>query len=333
LPEPQATEASGATASAEQIGAAYDYGDGRVLLVNRATPSRSQLHLVIAHELTHALEDQHFRLRLATARGPSEAEQARRALIEGTATYLAARYDARYQGNHVPLRLQIAGQQSVFAAGGETPFAVKANTIFDYVSGPLFAARLYRRAGRSWRLVNRALRDPPQLTRYILHPAAWPPTRPAAEIELGSLRPGGSGWRAVGGGLAGEQSLLAILSDGAPTRIAEAAATGWRGGRFALWRRAGATCALGCSSDDAGVIAIRFRDHADARQLAEAFIDYALLGRLGDHVGERTWRVDDGYATLATARRSAAIGLAPSARLAADLARRGARAASPPPPP
>ena len=30
-------------------------------------------------------------------------------------------------------------------------------TIFDYVSGPLFVARLFRRAGRSWRLVDRAL--------------------------------------------------------------------------------------------------------------------------------------------------------------------------------
>src|SRR5262249_41783846 len=54
LPEPQATEASGATSSAEQIGAAYDYRSGRILLVNRAISSRRQLHLVVAHELTHA---------------------------------------------------------------------------------------------------------------------------------------------------------------------------------------------------------------------------------------------------------------------------------------
>jgi len=52
LPELPASDAT-ARGPSEQIGAAYDYGDRRILLVNRTTSSRSQLHLVIAHELTH----------------------------------------------------------------------------------------------------------------------------------------------------------------------------------------------------------------------------------------------------------------------------------------
>jgi hypothetical protein len=327
LPEPQATEASGATASAEQIGAAYDYRSGRILLVNRAISSRRQLHLVIAHELTHALEDQHFDLRLATSRGPSEVAQARRALIEGTATYIAARYDRRYQGNRLRLDLEISGQRSVFAAGGQTPFAVKASTIFDYVSGPLFVARLYDRA-RGWRLVNRALRSPPQLTRYILHPRSWPTSRPAAGVTLAGVRPQGPSWLRVGGGFAGEQLLLSILSEGAPTTVSQAAAAGWRGGRFAVWRAAGADCPLGCPTGDAGVVAVRLRGGADVGQLAEAFLDYALLGRLGERTGPRTWRLLEGYTTLAAGRRSAAIAFAPSASAAHRLARAAAAAAS-----
>jgi hypothetical protein len=326
LPEPQATEASGATASAEQIGAAYDYRSGRILLVNRAISSRRQLHLVIAHELTHALEDQHFDLRLATSRGPSEVAQARRALIEGTATYIAARYDRRYQGNRLRLELEISGQRSVFAAGGQTPFAVKASTIFDYVSGPLFVARLYDRA-HGWRLVNRALRSPPQLTRYILHPRSWPASRPAAGVTLAAVRPPGASWLRVGGGLAGEQLLLSILSEGAPTTVAQAAAAGWRGGRFAVWRAAGADCPLGCPTGDAGVVAVRLRGGADVGQLAQAFLDYALLGRLGERTGPRTWRLLQGYAALAAGRRSAAIAFAPSAGAAHGLARAAAAAA------
>lgn len=333
LPEPQATEASGAAGSAEEIGAAYDYADDRILLVNRTSTTRGQLHLVLAHELTHALEAEHFRLRLATSRGPSEAEQVRRAMIEGTATFVAARYSSRYQGNRLPVLDQISGQRSVFAAGGQTPFAVKASTIFDYVSGPLFVARLYRRAGHSWRLVDRALRHPPRLTRYILHPRAWPPARPAARVRLDTVKPPGHAWRELGGGRAGEQTLLAILSVGAPPTLAADGAAGWRGGSFALWRRAGASCPIGCETADAGVVAVRLRGHADVGQLAEAFIDYALLGRLGIHVGERTWHVGEGYTALATGPSSAAIALAPTPPIARDLARRGAVAAAPGPDP
>jgi hypothetical protein len=328
LPQPQATEASGATASAEQIGASYDYRSGRILLVNRASSSRRQLHLVLAHELTHALEDQHFDLRLATSRGPSEAAQARRALIEGSATYVAARYDRRYQGNRLRLKLEISGQRSVFAAGGQTPFAVKASTIFDYVSGPMFVAGLYDRT-HGWRPVDRALRSPPQLTRYILHPRTWPASQPAAPVTLAGVRPPRPTWLQVGGGLAGEQLLLSILSEGAPPTIAQAAAAGWRGGRFAVWRAPRADCPLGCPGGDAGVVAVRLRGHADVAQLAEAFLDYALLGRLGERAGARTWRLQEGYTALAAGRRSAAIAFAPSASAAHGLARAGAAAAAP----
>lgn len=329
LPPPIATEASGSRAAAEQIGGAYDYSSGAILLVNRTIATRRQLHIVIAHELVHALEDQHFRLRLATARGPSEAQQARRALIEGTATFVASRYDHRYQENNVPVRLAISSQQSVFAAGGETPFAVKASTIFDYVAGPLFVARLYSRAGGSWRLVDHALREPPRLTRDILQPASWQHRAAPMPIRLVGARPPGRRWRLVGGGVAGEESLLSLLASGGPMQYAEAAAAGWRDGRFALWRRAGSGCALGCATDTAGVLAIRLRGHAAVSRVARAYFAYALLGLLGERVGDRTWRVGDGYTALGRTRRSAAIAFAPSRRRAHDLALTGALDAGP----
>ena len=328
FPLPIATEASGSRASAEQIGGAYDYSSRTILLVNRTMTTRRQLHVVLAHELVHALEDQHFRLRLATARGPSEAQQARRALIEGTATFVAAEYDHRYQHSRLPVRLAISGQQSVLAAGGETPLAVKASTIFDYISGPLFVAHLYRRGGAGWGLVNRALRSPPGLSRYILHPASWQRRAPPP-FRLAGARPAGRRWRLVGGGMAGEEMLLALLASGAPASYAEQAAAGWRDGRFAVWQRRASGCPLGCATDTTGVLAVRLRAHAAVSQLAEAYFDYALLGLLGARVGERTWRVGDGYVALGTGPRSAAIAFAPSVRRVRLLALTAALDAGP----
>jgi hypothetical protein len=329
FPLPVATEASGGRASAEQIGGAYDFFDHTILLVNRAITSRRQLHIVLAHELVHALEDQHFDLRLATVRGPSESQQARRALIEGTATFVGARYDHRYQRNNLPVRLQISSQQSVFAGGGETPFAVKASTIFDYVSGPLFVADLYRRAGGGWRLVDRALRHPPQLSEDILEPATWPRPRPPPTIRLAGVRPAGHRWRLLGGGIAGEEMLLSLLESGAPGKYAEDAAAGWRGGRFAVWHRASNDCPIGCQQETAGVLAVRLSGHAPVARVARAYFAYALLGLLGTHVGERTWRVGDGYVALARTGRSAAIAFAPSKRRVRRMALAAALDAGP----
>ena len=328
-PLPTATEASGGRASAEQIGGAYDYSTHSILLVNRTMATRRQLHLVLAHELVHALEDQRFRLRLATARGPSEAQQVRRALIEGTATVVAALYDHRYQQSNLSARLAVSSQQSILSAGGETPFADKASTIFDYVSGPLFVADLYRRARQTWRLVNRALRDPPALSRNVLGPASWPAGASPPPVPLVGVRPAGQRWRLVGGGVAGEEMLLSILSSGAPARFAQQAAAGWRDGRFAVWWRRGRGCPLGCQTDTAGVLAVRLRDHPAVARVAEAYFDYALLALLGERIGERTWRVGDAYVALGTARRSAAIAFAPSKRRVRLLALAAALDAGP----
>jgi hypothetical protein len=329
FPLPAATEASGGRASAEQIGGAYDYSRHAILLVNGAMATRRQLHVVLAHELVHALEDQHFDLRLTTVRGPSESQQARRALIEGTATFVAARYDHRYQRNNEPVRLAISSQQSVFTAGGETPYAVKASTIFDYVSGPLFAADLYRRAHGSWRLVDRALRDPPEFSHEILEPASWPGRRQPPTIHLFGARPAGRRWHLVGGGMAGQEMLLSLLGAGAPTRYAEQAAAGWEGGRFAVWRRPADGCAIGCQTDTSGVMAVRLRDHAAVARVARAYFAYALLGLVGERIGERTWRIGDGYVALGTSQRSAAIAFTPSKRRARLLALTAALDAGP----
>jgi Zn-dependent protease with chaperone function len=63
VPEQPGSDAT-APGSIEDIDAAYDYLHKRILLVQGAIETRRELQLVLAHELTHALEDQHLPLRL-----------------------------------------------------------------------------------------------------------------------------------------------------------------------------------------------------------------------------------------------------------------------------
>jgi hypothetical protein len=316
LPEEPASDAT-ARGPAEQIGAAYDYRRQRIILVPSAIQTRRELQLVLAHELTHALEDQRFPLRLTASVGPTQRAAARRAVIEGTATYVAAVYAGRYLRDRVPVTQRLAGQRSIYAAGGSTPYAVKAVTIFAYIEGALFVRGLHLRAG-GWTLVNRALSRPPARTREILHPADWPGGPPAGPVPL-NLRPLlGAEWSRVGGGPAGEQDALAVLGAGAPDEGAKLGAEGWAGGRFELWRGDQGACD-GCEGE-VGVVAFRWRGRLDAREFARAFFAYMLVGRLAARLERRTWRLAEGFASLRTAARSSAIAFAPTDDLATAVA-------------
>jgi hypothetical protein len=325
LPEQPGSDAT-ARASVEAIDAAYDYVHDRILLVQRAIETRRELQLVLAHELTHALEDQHLPLRLAAASGLTERAQSHRALIEGTATFVAARYASWYLHDRIPVEQRLAGQRSVFAAGGSTPFAVKAANIFDYVDGALFVRALHR---HGWEAVNRALRHPPTRTEQILHPRNWrhsPQPRPV-HLDLGRLL--GGEWHLVGGGPAGEQDVVAILGQGAFGVEASQAGAGWAGGRFGLWHGGDdpAGCE-GCAGSEIGAVAFRWRHRLDAWQFGRAFFAYMLAGRLGERNDPRTWELSDGFASLGSTPRSSAIAFAPTEELARSVARSSARQAA-----
>jgi hypothetical protein len=295
LPEQPGSDAT-APGSVEGIDAAYDYVHKRILLVQGAIETRRELQLVLAHELTHALEDQHLPLRLAAAIGLSEKAQSRRALIEGTATFVAARYASRYLSDQVPVEQRLAGQRSLFAAGGSTPYAVKAANIFDYVDGALFVRGLHR---HGWVPVNRALRHPPTRTQQILHPKGWRSNRRPPPVRLDLSRLIGGGWHLVGGGPAGEQDVLAILGQGAFGVEIDEAGAGWAGGRFELWRAGDdpAGCE-DCAGSEIGAVAFRWRHRFDAWEFGRAFFAYMVAGRLGERKGPRSWELSESFASL-----------------------------------
>ena len=325
LPQRPASELT-RSGSAEQIGGAYDYAHNRVLLVEGSIANRTELRLVLAHELTHALEDQHFALHLGTLTEPSPAAQTRRALVEGTATYVGGLYLRRYLGDQLPIRQRLEGHESLLASAS-TAWAIKAETIFEYVNGPIFVYRVFQR-GDGWRSVNEALRRPPTQSTQILHPEGWRGQRRSGPIELGTSELLRGDWHLVGAGSAGEEDGLAILGVGAPESQERAAMNGWGGGRFELWRQRGATadCGESCSEDETGVIGFHWRGPGDLHDFSSAFFSYALLGRIGTRIGAHTWRaLSGGYAALRAARRSSAIAFAPTPRLAGQVAQRAAR--------
>jgi hypothetical protein len=315
------------TAGLDRVGGAFDNRRQRIILVPDLIQTRVQLEYTLAHEFDHALESQHFRLYLDSLATPSEAAEVRRAVVEGTATFVQDSYRQRYLHDRVPVAQRLEGMRSVIAAG-PSAYAINAQAIFDYVDGGLFVRDLYRRAG-GWSLVNRALENPPTRSDQLLHPQKWPESGGGQRVRLGIGRLLRARWRPIGGGLAGEEQALMILLAGTIGNEAVAGASGWDGGRFAVWRPSLATpnCPAGCAAGDVGVVAFRWRHRADAGQFSLAVPAYMIVGLLAESVSQRTWKVANGYASLGTADRGSALAFAPSARLSAALASRAARSA------
>jgi hypothetical protein len=222
----------------EGVAGYYDPRTQRLRTVSgAATGTRVLAETVLAHELTHALEDQRFPLLAevsdAGPSGDADAALARLSLVEGTATEVMQRYMNRYFTAEEALAGTLAG---AFADTGSMPPFLQAQTVFPYLGGREFVAELLRRAAGRWALVDLAERlRPPVSTEQVLHPERYlraDEPRPVRMAIGGTLGPG---WTRAGSGTWGELQTRELLADSGGGG-SSAAAAGWGGDRWELWR-------------------------------------------------------------------------------------------------
>jgi hypothetical protein len=237
----------------------YDPTSGAFYLLDDVPPASARV--VMAHELTHALEDQHFDLD-ARLRGVLEDDDkllARSAIHEGSATLLMMSYLVRALGAGT---LDVEALKSFQAMSGtatlrEMPAAVQREVIVPYLLGASFLARgnLAAAAGAYPAAdVDRAYRDPPDSSEQILHPEKYwdaeqrdaPRTVPLT--DAGAVL--GPGFERTASGVMGELGIGPLVGAPTPSDLADAraqdgarwtnvAAAGWGGDRWELWQHGG----------------------------------------------------------------------------------------------
>jgi len=225
----------------EQVLGFYD-DDTRVMtLVQRGAAFGPLEKATLAHEYTHALQDQHFdldSLRLDDLSNGDRA-QARLALVEGDATLLTTRWAGRNLTPAELLTLTLEGldpaQQAVLAS---LPPILRRQLVFPYVDGLTFVSGLQTEGG--WPAVDAAYVRPPDSTEQILHPAKYAdreqPVAVAAPDESGRL---GSGWSQSLSDTLGELTIDVWLASSAGPAGAADAAAGWGGDRVAMYEGPG----------------------------------------------------------------------------------------------
>lgn len=244
----------------EGVAGYYDPRSERLRIVSGTTPDALG-EIVLAHELTHALEDQRFGLSLGEGES-DDAALARLSLVEGTATLVMQDYLLRYVGAEKALSGLLG---PAVQTGPELPPFLQAQLVFPYVGGMQFAQALRRRAGGSWKLVDLADRlRVPDSTEQVLHPEKWVEVETPLRVPLRVLL--GAGWRRAASGTWGEWQTRELLGGSA-----DAAAAGWGGDRYELWQRA--PCAFAsapCRGSDVLVMRWRWDTLRDAREFETA---------------------------------------------------------------
>ena len=229
--------------------------------------------LVVAHELTHALQDQYWGL-------PGDAEPAtasntdrvlaRRALLEGDATWASfatVKGGALDDATRARVLRQMNGLPAELAAAlPDVPELLRASLAFQYQGGTIFVDRLLARGG--WAAVDRAQADPPVSTAQVLHPerylaAARDAPTPIALGTTPALRR--AGFELVLADTMGELIVRILVGRVLPPEQAARVADGWDGDRLVAFARGTSLLVAWMTAWDSEADAFEF---ADAVRLA-----------------------------------------------------------------
>ncbi|HEV8421167.1 MAG TPA: hypothetical protein VGR13_07425 [Actinomycetota bacterium] len=198
----------------------------------------------LAHELTHALQDQNFGLRRLdrlNRRCQDDRAEAFLSVIEGDAVVSQVQWARTILSNDEIQEIQREAAR-IPPPPGSVPKFVQDVFGFPYDAGQSFVQAILARGG--FDALNEALRHPPVSTEQVLHPARYPKDVPQdvrAPDVSGEL---GKGWKAIDSSDVGEGFLRDMLRLDLPSSEAQRAAAGWDGGQYRAFGQGAHTAVL-----------------------------------------------------------------------------------------
>lgn len=265
----------------------------RVLFVSRDPPDSPLGRVTMAHEITHALQDQHYHWpsRLVEAAAgerelPPEENTALRALLEGDAIIVQRMYEATTIQEPAEVE-RLRAEETAATAGvdfSRVPYALYQTLYFPYFYGPAFIYGVVGDGplttyGQYGPAVDRLFRDPPISTSQILHPERYRAGIHPLPVTLPSLTPLlGDEWVLQGEGQHGEFNHLVLLDNWLratePDRAAQVASA-WTGDRAAVYRHRGPEGTL--RDEVVVVLRTRWESEAAAQAWAAAYADTVVM--------------------------------------------------------
>ncbi len=223
----------------EQVAGYYDPESNEMVVV--ASSDANELsaadQITFAHEVVHALQDQHYDLESYNdirLDGTSDQSLAVTALIEGDATLAQIDFilgDLRLARDFLA---EIESEEISTEQLDNAPPIVSQTLLFPYDQGQVFTQFLFDEGG--WDLIDEAYADPPTTTEQILHPEKYLDGEEGIEVAtpdlIGIL---GADWRTIDEDTWGEFQISVLLADGGDLSEDQVtmASEGWGGDAYA----------------------------------------------------------------------------------------------------
>jgi hypothetical protein len=197
--------------------------------------------MVMAHELTHALEDQHFQIEawVKAARPNDDGELAREAVLEGSAMAAMIDYLLNESGRSLKDLPDIDPSMLVGDMGGtpalkKAPPFLKDALVFPYFAGLTFSADLLKDNG--WKQLSAVFSKPPVSTQQIMHPALYHSGKtPSTENLPDVSKLLGSDWNKLEENVMGEFGWKEVLKQFLGEDRAKNLAAAWDGDRYVVY--------------------------------------------------------------------------------------------------
>jgi len=235
--------------------------------------------MLLAHELTHALQDQHFGIEqmIDRVKDNDDRDLALKAVAEGDATLAGYGYVV---GNLDDASIDsIVGRMDdlprTFAAqSADVPMGLSAPMIFQYADGVRFVADAYRRGG--WTAVDAIYADPPRATLQVMYPELYFEHRAQlVDVDLNGYQSALKDWAKVDDDTYGamlikliiqrnlQQNLQGAASAEVTADVPEAAvAERWSGDRMIVLQKNQALTVLWI---------VAFQDHETAARFGQTY--------------------------------------------------------------
>lgn len=226
----------------EQIAGLYDPKGQEFFIADWIDPEDQRI--VMAHELTHALQDQHFKVDpwVDAAKPNDDAELARASVLEGSA--LAAMLDYMLAGRSKSVRDMpdiealagpLLGDTENSPELAKAPPFIRDALLFPYLSGASFTQSVLR-ANTGWADFHKVFAKPPVSTQQILHPDLYLRGVAPQLVRLPDFAPLlPAEWKKLDENILGEFGLREVLKQFLGEARARGLAPAWAGDRYAIW--------------------------------------------------------------------------------------------------
>ncbi len=300
--------------SAAQIAGFYDYHRARLYVRNDANAAFGPERYLIAHEYTHALQDQHFNLlKLLPDQFPltyrnSDAVAAHHALTEGDAVVTEDLFIHQTYSRADLKALNALDSQPSTAP--PLPTSIQRQLYFPYTTGVNFAEALYQRHGMAG--IDAAYKRLPASTYEIMHPNAYLNGWQPVAVSLHTVT-GFSDWQQVDDDVFGAFGYDLLLWQFIGRKQADAVTLNYRGDRYLFLEK---------GKQNAFLFHSVWTNGAAARTAKAAFVA-ALRARFRHaqvHTGTATLVVNGGTAVyLAATGPNLTMAYGPTMALATQL--------------